>query len=154
MKNVLLLDLDGVLITTPPWKPDQMHEDGYSDFKKSAVENINILFEKVSFEIWLTSSRRANKTLAEFNEIFCNRKLSNKLVGFLPVETIKCTRLIEINKFLDKEVLDNFLIIDDDNSLNDLAPERKKFWVKTDSLIGFNKEKLDMASEIIKNWNY
>ena len=41
MKNAILLDLDGVLITTPNWKPDEIHCDGYSVFNKVAVANLN-----------------------------------------------------------------------------------------------------------------
>jgi histidinol phosphatase-like enzyme len=44
---VLFLDLDGVLITTPAWKPDEIDSDGYSKFEQSCVDNLNQLLETV-----------------------------------------------------------------------------------------------------------
>ena len=68
MKNLLLLDIDGVLITTPPWKQDVIHNDGYSEFNETNVANLNKLLSKIdNVEIWLSSTRRLKKRLAEFN---------------------------------------------------------------------------------------
>ncbi|WP_462222278.1 HAD domain-containing protein [Ferruginibacter sp.] len=152
MKNVILLDLDGVLIITPSWKQDLIHIDGYSDFNEKLLENFNTLIKNVTAEIWLTSSRRNNKTLSEFNEIFKNRKVVKKLEGFIPQGTGGKERLAEINAFLDHEPVKNFLIIDDDNSLQNLEARRKQYWVKTSSLIGFDSERLIDAFSKLKNW--
>ena len=51
MKNVILLDLDGVLITTPPWKQDELHDDGYSNFNYLAVDNLNKLLSIADAEL-------------------------------------------------------------------------------------------------------
>jgi len=74
MKNVILIDIDGVFITTPAWKSDILHTDGYSDFNAQAVENFNELISKTNAELWLTSSRSINKSLKELNEIFKKEK--------------------------------------------------------------------------------
>ena len=152
MKNVILLDLDGVLITTPSWKPDKFHLDGYSDFNETSIQNFNKLLENINAELWLTSSRRTGKTLNEFKEIFRNRNIVNELKGFIPSGTGGVDRLTEINAFLDHEPIRNFLIIDDDNSLQGLDTTRKQFWVKTNPLMGFDEEKLLDAIDKIKNW--
>jgi hypothetical protein len=152
MKNVILIDLDGVLITTPSWKADIIHTDGYSDFNETTVENLNALINQVDAELWLTSSRRSGKKLVEFNEIFKNRKILKELHGYIPGGNYGLDRLTEINAFLDHEPIKNFLIIDDDNSLQDLDPKRKKYWVKTNPLIGFDKECLIEAIDKIKSW--
>lgn len=151
-RNVILLDLDGVLITTPPWKPDEMHEDGYSDFNPLCVSNFNILLEKATADIWLTSSRRWTKTLIEFQEIFKNRKVIKSPVGRIPDGTGGRSRLSEINAFLDHEPYQHYMIIDDDNSLQSLTPSRKTHWIKTNPLIGFNNECLLSSIEIISKW--
>ncbi|MCD6065318.1 MAG: hypothetical protein K0S33_144 [Bacteroidetes bacterium] len=152
MKNVILLDLDGVLIITPPWKPDEIHADGYSDFNRIAVKNLNSLLNRTAVEIWLSSSRRMGKSVAEFNTIFRNRGIEQEIKGFIPSGTLSQNRLVEVDAFLNHEPIRNFLIIDDDNSLQDLTPTRKNNWIKTDSLLGFTDEKLLAAIEIVKNW--
>jgi HAD domain in Swiss Army Knife RNA repair proteins len=138
MKNIIFLDLDGVLITTPRWKIDVIHSDGYSDFNKTNVQCINQFFSCVEAELWLSSSHRTTKNLAEFDQIFANRNIHKKIDGFLPISRIKKSRFQEINSFLKQNTIRNFLIIDDDQSLNDLKSNRKGFWVKTSPLIGFN----------------
>ena len=151
MKPILLLDLDGVLITTPSWKADQIHEDGYSAFNKTAVENLNELLANTNADIWLSSTRRMNKSLEEFNTIFSNRRIERKLAGFVPHGTLSESRLEEINAFLDLKPGQKFIIIDDDNSLQDLTEERKKYWIKTNAMIGFDKEKLQEAIRLVND---
>lgn len=152
MKNVVILDLDGVLINTPNWKPDKIHPDGYSDFDSNCVKNLNNLMNNVDAELWLSSTRRIGKSLSEFQTIFQNRNIVAPLIGFLPGKTHGIERIIEINSFLDHEPIKNFLIIDDDKSLNGLEQDRKLFWLQTELLIGFNDEKLIKALQIVKNW--
>jgi len=152
MKNVIILDLDGVLILTPNWKSDEMHSDGYSEFNINCVRNLNSLLDNLDAELWLSSTRRFSKTLKQFQEIFKNRNIKASLIGFLPGGTVGTERKIEIDTFLDHEPIRNFLIIDDDKSLNGLESDRKQFWVQTELLIGLNTEKLNEALEIIKKW--
>lgn len=149
MGNVILLDLDGVLITTPAWKPDLLHADGYSDFNAEAVACFNKLLFHANAEIWLTSSRRQQKALSEFNQIFSNRNIAAQITGYIPGGTNSQNRLAEINAFLNHEQVRSFLILDDDPGLHDLSAERKKHWVQTSPLIGFNHEKLAEALEKI-----
>lgn len=80
--KILILDIDGVLITTPPWKADQMDTDGYSKFNHDCVENLNELLTIEDYNIWLSSTRRMVKTLDEFNSIFEHRKIKNQSQDF------------------------------------------------------------------------
>lgn len=82
-KHLLILDLDGVLITTPQWKPDQIGLDGYSEFNINCVNNLNSLLSIVDFEIWLSSTRRTVKSLEKFNEIFKKRNVIQNITEFL-----------------------------------------------------------------------
>lgn len=152
MKNVIILDLDGVLITTPPWKPDTIHTDGYSDFNPACVSEFNRLLRGVDAEIWLSSSRRTNKTVAEFNTIFTNRSITGKISGFVPDGTQGSSRLEQLNAFLDQEPITRFLILDDDTTLNGLIEKRKFFWIQTLPLIGFNESCRLEALERMKLW--
>ncbi len=145
--RILILDLDGVLITNPSWKADQIHSDGYSEFNKSCVENLNRLLTLAEFDIWLSSTRRTVKTLTEFNLIFKNRGMNKKIVGFLPEYSDCKNRKEEIHKFITEFKVSDFLIIDDDKSLNGLESGIKESLILTELTKGFNSEKLKEATE-------
>lgn len=147
----LFLDLDGVLITTPSWKSDEIEKDGYSKFDLNCINNLNELLDSYKFQIWLSSTRRKYKTLEEFNKIFNNRGIKGRIVGFLPVYEDCSNRKEELTKFINEKKITKFIILDDANSLNSLEPKLKKKLVNTNYLTGFTKEKLTHAIEIIKN---
>ena len=144
-KIILILDLDGVLITNPVWRADQMHVDGYSAFNQSCVHNLNQLLRCAAFDIWLSSKRRINKTLPEFNQIFENRGIVNKIVGFLPECPLCRSRKEEILRFVADANIYHFLIVDDDKSLNGLEEVLKSRLILTDLMKGFDAEKLGEA---------
>lgn len=149
--TLLLLDLDGVLITNPPWKPDELDRDGYSTFNKSCVDNLNTLLTSGSFETWLTSTRRTRKTLEQFNQIFANRKIRTKISHFLPFYPAAKNRREEIELFIAEYNPMHFLILDDDKSLNGLPFFLKKSLVLTELTQGFRKAKLEEALLSLKN---
>ena len=153
--TTLILDLDGVLITTPSWKADDIHSDGYSDFNQSCVVNLNKLLLVEKFEIWLSSTRRTVKTLKEFNKIFSNRNINNPIKGFLPVYSSAKNRKEEIELFITQEKIKKYLIIDDDKSLNGLENDIKSKLIITEFMKGFNNEKYLQATQLLsKNSNY
>ncbi len=147
MKNpVLLLDLDGVLITTPPWKADEIHSDGYSAFNINCVNNLNVLLTELNFDIWLSSTRRTQKTITEFNRIFTNRGIIKPITSFVPVFQDCKNRREELMRFLDENKISNFLI----KSLNNLPDNMKQNLISTELLKGFDIEKLELSLQIIK----
>ena len=145
----LILDLDGVLITTPPWRTNEIAEDGYSAFNIQCVNNLNALLQKGSFSIWLSSSRRAHKSILEFNKIFEFRGVKGKIDGFLPLNTSPSIRHDEVLEFIKIKSPSNFIIIDDDKSLNALPDSYKNKLVLTQCLTGLNEEKLQEALHLI-----
>ncbi|MCL6274229.1 HAD domain-containing protein [Muricauda sp. 2012CJ35-5] len=148
--KLLILDLDGVLITNPPWKADRIHADGYSEFNHSCVENLNRLLSLTEFEIWLSSTRRTKMTLAEFNLIFKNRGIQTRISGFLPEYPDCKNRKEEIVRFISEVKPNEFLIIDDDKSLNGLEDRIKNRLVSTELTKGFNSEKLEEAIKLLE----
>lgn len=150
MKNVIILDLDGVLITTPSWKRDDIQEDGYSVFNSNAIEHLNKLLSVAEAELWLISDRRKGFTLEQFNVFFKNRNIKQELSGMVPVYFEYILRIEEFKTFINDEAIKNYLLIDDDSSLD--ALDDKSFWVKPSSLIGFNEEKFNEAIQKIKHW--
>lgn len=148
----LLLDLDGVLITNPIHKADELDSDGYSIFNPNTVENINTLLQYTDFIVYLSSARRKNKTLEEFNQIFENRGITQKIKGFVPVYENTQNRKEEVVNFLTENKLEKFIIIDDDTSLHGLENTIKNNTIITSSHLGFDNEKLREAINIVKQW--
>lgn len=146
----LILDLDGVLITNPSWKADRIHSDGYSEFNEYSVENLNRLLTLAEFDIWLSSTRRTMKTITEFNLIFKNRGIKSQISGFLPEYENCKNRKEEILKFVNENDISDFIIIDDDKSLNGLESRIKNRLILTELTKGLNSEKLKEATEKIK----
>lgn len=143
--TILLLDLDGVLIITPPWKSNEIGEDGYSLFDKSCTHNLNELLKLKEFEVVLSSSRRKMKSLEEMNLIFQRRGIGMRISEMLPNYGDAISRKDEITRFLLEREADDYLILDDDKSLNSMREEMKSRLVLTSYLVGFNKEKLTEA---------
>ncbi len=102
-KIILFLDIDGVLITTPSWKKDEILNDGYSKFNPACVQNLNSLLKSQDFEIWISSSRRQTKTERELNQIFKKRGINQEIAGFLPISKKKISRKIEIETFIQEK---------------------------------------------------
>ena len=117
MPTSLFLDLDGVLITTPIWKPDPLDTDGYSMFNIECVKNLNELLKNQSFKIWLCSTRRTVKTITEMNLIFNHRGITQAIHDYLPQYPHQFSRKEEIESFIKANNIEDYLIIDDDKSL-------------------------------------
>lgn len=152
-RTTLILDLDGVLITTPTWRADEIDLDGYSKFNKSCVDNLNNFLSDADFEIWLSSTRRTVKSLAEFNLIFKHRNIKQSIHGFLPDYSDCKTRSEEVLRFIEEHEISDFIIIDDDKSLNDLDLSMKEKLISTELMKGFNGEKLEEAKRKITKHN-
>ena len=137
--NILLLDLDGVLITTPPWKPCEVHEDGYSDFNDECVQKLNILVRNTGYDIVLSPMRRTQVDIDQMNVYFKNRGIEKPIVAYVPIystETIWYSRRREIEMFLEEHQPKSYLILDDDKSLLGAKEEIKANWIQTHYYIG------------------
>lgn len=143
MKTIVILDLDGVLITTPSWRKCEIMPDGFSQFNVNAVENLNLFLSNINAELWLISDRRKGYTLEQFKNFFANRDIRCELTGLVPNYGF-INRRGELEKFVEDNKIDNFIIIDDDTSLE--SSKYKDRWHKTYPLIG-------LTNEINKNKN-
>jgi HAD domain in Swiss Army Knife RNA repair proteins len=150
----ILLDIDGVLVTTPPWKPTEQLSDGFMKFNETATKNLKIIFEETKASIVLTTTHRINFDEDTWKEIFKMRgldfviisKLNNKTQIFELVD-----RATEIKEWVEKYGRDeNYLIIDDDLSINGLLENIKERWVMTKPLLGFDNEALEKALSILR----
>lgn len=146
----ILLDLDGVLITNPAWKADELAEDGYSAFNKHCVGQLNRFLAQIeSFELWLSSTRRTAMSLSDFNKVFKSRELIAPVKGYTPVLEAGTSRRGEVESFAKTLSIDQLLIIDDDTSLHDLPKALKARWIPVNPFLGFTEECIQKGWEIL-----
>ena len=140
MDNIIILDLDGVLITSPSWESDNLHEDGYSDFNLNCVNNLNKIIKDTGYDIVLSSSRRLKVDIYKMNEYFRNRGVSKEIIAYIPDYNVdderKLNRREEIEIFLETYQPKNYLILDDDKSLSGANEEIKSNWIQTYLMTG------------------
>lgn len=149
---VIFLDIDGVLCTQNQWKPEVIAGDGYSEFNAKCIDNLNKLIEQTQAKVILTSSRRINKTVVEFQAILQRRGFSGKLAGKINEKTKldSGARSEEIVEWLEKNgEPDKYVILDDDARLAQLRQPYKQHWVRTTYHRGLDEEALERALQIL-----
>lgn len=145
---IILLDLDGVMISGASWKPVEIHNDRFPSFKPTAVKALNKILSKINASVILTSSHKSKYTRFEWEIIFKNRNI-NTSIKTLPPNTLNLNRKDEILFYLDNNDIKNYVIIDDDKSLNGLPSNIKERFILVDPLIGLNDELTDRIIEVL-----
>ena len=150
----ILLDIDGVLVTTPSWKQVEQLADGFMKFSEVAVANLATLYKETNASIVLTTTHRINYSESQWKEIFKLRGLNFETISKLNDKTEisqLLDRATEIKEWTKSNPVDtNYVIIDDDLSINSLDDSIKERWVATKPLIGFDRDSKDKALQILK----
>lgn len=149
----ILLDIDGVLETTPTWRQAEIHSDGFMKLNEKALENLSILYKRTNASIVLTTTHRINYDETKWKEIFRLRGLNFATISKLNNKT-EISQLLdrgtEIKEWVEQKGEEqNYVIIDDDQSINALPEYIKERWVATRPSIGFDKEALEKAILIL-----
>lgn len=147
---LILLDIDGVMVPGSSWKPVELLNDGFAKFSSKAVINLKKIISETKASIVLTTSHKSKFSVEEWERIFNNRdlKVSIKKLN----ETINnLTRKDEIlDWFNNRTNQEDFVIIDDDKSLNGLPSNIKVKCVLTSPLIGLDEDSALNAIDILK----
>jgi len=151
MKPYLLLDIDGVLVTVPSWQRPELLEDGFMAFQKKAAANLVRLLSLAAMQPVLVSSHRHHYTAEEWRLLFANREIY--LPSIILMETGALpgipSRKMEIETWANKNPGANFILIDDDSSLQALHPALRSRWVQTLPLKGFDDETFGKAMRLL-----
>jgi hypothetical protein len=150
MKKYILLDFDGVMIPSKPWKPVPLMSDGFYEFGDSVIYNLNQIVKETGAEIILITSHKTSYTNSEWIRIFETRGILGD-VSRLDDDLIHSKRLNEVLNWYELNKSDKFVILDDDKSLNDLPTTIKNHLVLCDSGIGLTIEKVELAIKILNN---
>ena len=129
---ILLLDIDGVLETSPSWKQPEFLEDKFYKFNENSRKNFIEVINKINPEIILTTTHRINYNLTEWNKIFELRGINvskiSKINNAKKATDIK-KRNVEIEEWFLNNRTAEFLILDDDKILNELTDNLKNRWI-------------------------
>ena len=138
------------MLSAAGWKPVENLEDGFSAFSKKAVDCLQHLVNETNASIVLTTSHKSTFPLNQWNHIFETRNLNVTICDKLDDNLISLNRKDEILNYLNAHPeIENYVIIDDDKSLNDLPQSVKEKLVLTSSLIGLSQENIERAIEIL-----
>lgn len=145
----VFLDIDGVMVPTRSWKSPELLNDGFPVFSNRAILALQQLLSRNS-TIILTTSHKSNYTIAQWKGIFLKRGINVENIKSLDHNVDNLSRKEEIEKWFHiNEVKENFVIIDDDKSLNELPKYLKDNLILTSPMIGLTDEHLKEANVIL-----
>ncbi len=151
----ILLDIDGVMVPANSWRKLEFLEDDFPKFSPRAVSSLNKIinhFNKV--EIILITSHKHRYTPQQWKEIFRLRNINDVPIKRLPANTKGLNRREEIIEWLSQNTnFENFIIIDDDKSLNSLPAPIKNKLVQTSASVGLNDQLAEVAIGRVKKYN-
>ena len=147
---LLFLDIDGVMVPAKGWKTPELLEDGFPAFSKSSTTILQRLITQ-DVTVMLTTSHKARYSLDEWKDIFKNRGINIENIQSLPANGEFISRKEElINWFKLNQVDSNFVIIDDDKSLQDLPVFLKANLVQPSPTVGLNETHLELINTILR----
>ena len=150
---LIFLDIDGVMAPAKSWQRPDILEDGFVDFSSKAVSVLqDVLAQNADTTIVLTTSHKSRFSLSQWKLIFERRGLRVNKIQSLNDNTDFQSRKIEIlNWFASNDIDEDFIIIDDDKSLNDLPTFYKDRLILTSSLVGLNESHWADIQDIYAN---
>ncbi len=145
---LFFLDIDGVMVPAKSWTSPEFLNDGFPAFSSKATSTLQSLISD-DVTIMLTTSHKSKFTIEEWKSIFKNRGINIEKIKSLPENINNLSRKDEIVNWLNVNNVDeDFGIIDDDKSLNELPNLLKENLVQTSPYIGLTEEHSDAIKSI------
>ena len=130
----ILLDFDGVMVTTPTWQTVEHLDDGFMKFNDFCAENLAEILAVTQADIVLTTTHRIHYDNKTWRQLLQNRGLFtnkvskvNQAKNFTDL-SIRCDEVVE---WVNANPNENYVIIDDDKSLRELPSNIKNRWIET-----------------------
>ena len=73
---LILLDIDGVMVTQNSWKRPEVLSDGFPEFSIKAKESLQKIISETGASILLTTSHKSRFSIVEWNKIFKSRGIT------------------------------------------------------------------------------
>ena len=146
---LLFLDIDGVMVPAKSWQSPELLNDGFPAFSLKAVHVLqNLISEDTT--VMLTTSHKSRFTVEQWKEIFQKRGLQvDKLKSLEDNNNCQSRKDEVLNWFNLNKVSEEFIIIDDDKSLNDLPTYLKEKLILTSPLIGLTDIHLNEINALL-----
>ena len=145
----LFLDIDGVMVPTKSWIIPKLLDDGFPAFSSKATTVLQDLISE-DITIILTTSHKFRYTIKQWKEIFNKRDLNIDNLKTLDINVDHLSRKEEIlHWFNTNDINEDFIIIDDDKSLNDLPIFLKNRLISPSAMIGLTDTHLDEIRTIL-----
>ncbi|MBC7382895.1 MAG: hypothetical protein H7296_07845 [Bacteroidia bacterium] len=149
---IVLLDIDGVMVSGASWKLPKILADGFADFNPKAVSNLQKIISTTKATIVLTTSHKSRFSGKEWGDIFKKRGINANIKKLHSNSALSQNRKEEILKWVQENANEElFVIIDDDKSLNALPKSIKEKLVLVSSLIGLNEDSARQAIDILNS---
>lgn len=131
--TVIFLDFDGVMTT---------RKTRYDNFDPECTKRLQEILDKTGAKIVVSSTWRINKDLVFLKKLFEEWGINpDDVIGLTPRFSGK-GRGTEITAWLDKNLVDNYIVIDDDSF--DIPPHLERL-VHTKTDIGLQDVDRDLA---------
>jgi sugar-specific transcriptional regulator TrmB len=148
---LILLDIDGVMVPGASWRPIELLNDGFAKFNNRAVNNLKKIISETNASIILTTSHKSSFSIPQWMDIFKTRGIDTS-IKTLSNNINNLSRKDEILNWLrNRTDQEDFVIIDDDTSLNGLPSNIRAKCVLTSPLIGLDESSTLNAIDILKN---
>jgi hypothetical protein len=146
---LIFLDIDGVMVPAKGWERPELLDDGFPVFSSRATRVLqNIISDCTT--VMLTTSHKSTYTIDEWKSIFEKRSIKITNLKSIGSNTNNLSRKDEIlNWFNVNNVDEDYVIIDDDKSLNGLPVFLKDKLILTSSLVGLNDQHIDEIKSIL-----
>ncbi|MFN6074673.1 MAG: HAD domain-containing protein [Fluviicola sp.] len=149
---LIYLDIDGVMVSADSWKRPEILVDGFMDFKPKAVCALNRIIADTSAKIVLTTSHKHLYSLTEWKKIFEKRNIQVSEITRLPENKNHSSRKQELLDWFNVNgITEDFIIIDDDKSLNELPEFLKCKLIQTYGSIGLTDSLAEEAINKLRN---
>jgi hypothetical protein len=146
---LIFLDIDGVMVPAKSWESPELLYDGFPKFSIKATKVLQSLISLGDVSVMLTTSHRTRFTVEKWKDIFQRRGITVNRLEKLDNPTIGLSRKDEIvNWFSTNVEIHDFIIIDDDKSLNALPSSLKENLILTNSLVGLTDSHIEEINSI------
>jgi len=153
--KILFLDLDGVVNSHDFWRKRGVRAPNMDwwmhQFDTELIGLVNIIVEKTGAKVVISSTWRILSTLPELRYMLSFKGLTGDVIDVTPCGSTAPNNHVyrgsEIQAWLDSqiEVIENFVILDDDSDMLHLMP----YLVKTSITTGITMAQVERAIEVL-----
>lgn len=93
---MILLDIDGVLVSANSWEKPMFMDDGFPVFKVASVNALQRIILTTNASLLLTTSHKTNYTDQQWKDMFQLRGLYAETISCLTTDSLEISRKDEI----------------------------------------------------------